>query len=166
MTSSLCRNQTSPCLGDAAEGARARITWTHVGAVRSAGTTLPIAQTGRLRFLQLGPASRPTTLLVGLGWREGRKQAQGLPKASTRGFPLFPCPAQCPPACRGRETCGHTRQCSRTGFPKRRVLGGCAIDFPWDVSLLAQGKFEMMNMDMKLGTTLKIKGKIANDAEG
>lgn len=52
------------------------------------------------------------------------------------------------------------------GFPKRRVLGGCAIDFPWDVSLLAQGKFEMMNMDMKLGTTLKIKGKIANDAEG
>ncbi|XP_046501975.1 galectin-2 isoform X1 [Equus asinus] len=28
------------------------------------------------------------------------------------------------------------------------------------------GKFEMMNMDMKLGTTLKIKGKIANDAEG
>uniref|UniRef100_G1LTW9 Galectin n=1 Tax=Ailuropoda melanoleuca TaxID=9646 RepID=G1LTW9_AILME len=28
------------------------------------------------------------------------------------------------------------------------------------------GKFEMTNMDMKLGTTLKIKGKIASDADG
>ncbi|XP_045042946.2 galectin-2 isoform X1 [Desmodus rotundus] len=28
------------------------------------------------------------------------------------------------------------------------------------------GKFEIMNMDMKLGTTLKIKGKIADDANG
>ncbi|XP_053518015.1 galectin-2 [Artibeus jamaicensis] len=28
------------------------------------------------------------------------------------------------------------------------------------------GKFEIMNMDMKLGTTLKIKGKIADDADG
>ena len=36
----------------------------------------------------------------------------------------------------------------------------------WTVSLLVQGKFEIMNMDMKLGTTLKIKGKIADDANG
>ncbi|XP_068416850.1 galectin-2 [Eschrichtius robustus] len=28
------------------------------------------------------------------------------------------------------------------------------------------GKFEIMNMDMKVGTTLKIKGKIADDADG
>ncbi|NP_001271396.1 galectin-2 [Canis lupus familiaris] len=28
------------------------------------------------------------------------------------------------------------------------------------------GKFEFMNMDMKLGGTLKIKGKIAGDADG
>ncbi|XP_032202237.1 galectin-2 isoform X1 [Mustela erminea] len=28
------------------------------------------------------------------------------------------------------------------------------------------GKFEITNMDMKLGTTLKIKGKIASDADG
>ncbi|TEA32148.1 hypothetical protein DBR06_SOUSAS6610073, partial [Sousa chinensis] len=29
-----------------------------------------------------------------------------------------------------------------------------------------QGKFEIMNMDMKVGTTLKIKGKIADCADG
>ncbi|XP_066214442.1 galectin-2 [Saccopteryx leptura] len=28
------------------------------------------------------------------------------------------------------------------------------------------GQVEILNMDMKLGTTLKIKGKIANDADG
>ncbi|XP_019608546.1 galectin-2 isoform X1 [Rhinolophus sinicus] len=28
------------------------------------------------------------------------------------------------------------------------------------------GKFEIMNMNMKLGTTLKIKGKIADDTDG
>ncbi|XP_037703982.1 galectin-2 [Choloepus didactylus] len=28
------------------------------------------------------------------------------------------------------------------------------------------GKFEITNMDMKLGATLKIKGKVANDADG
>ncbi|KAK2491405.1 hypothetical protein MC885_020901 [Smutsia gigantea] len=28
------------------------------------------------------------------------------------------------------------------------------------------GKFEITNMDMKLGTTLKLKGKIASDASG
>lgn len=31
---------------------------------------------------------------------------------------------------------------------------------------MVQGKFEIMNMNMKLGTTLKIKGKIADDADG
>lgn len=35
-----------------------------------------------------------------------------------------------------------------------------------DVSLLAQGKVEIMNMDMKVGKTLKIKGKIDDDADG
>lgn len=34
------------------------------------------------------------------------------------------------------------------------------------VSLFVQGKFEITNMDMKLGTTLKLKGKIASDASG
>jgi len=42
-----------------------------------------------------------------------------------------------------------------------RVMG-----FLWNASRLAQGKFEMTNMDMKLGSTLKIKGKIASDADG
>ena len=32
----------------------------------------------------------------------------------------------------------------------------------WDVSLLAQGKFEIVNMDMKMGSSLKIKGKITD----
>nr|XP_023394430.1 galectin-2 [Loxodonta africana] len=32
--------------------------------------------------------------------------------------------------------------------------------------MLAQEEFEIKNMDMKLGATLKIKGKIANDAVG
>lgn len=41
-----------------------------------------------------------------------------------------------------------------------------AMNVSWNVSLLAQGKFEVTNMDMKLGATLKIKGKIAGDADG
>lgn len=41
------------------------------------------------------------------------------------------------------------------------------IDFcVWTGSLLVQGIFEIMNMNMKLGTTLKIKGKIADDTDG
>ena len=36
----------------------------------------------------------------------------------------------------------------------------------WDVSLLAQGKFEIVNMDMKMGSSLKIKGKITDGANG
>lgn len=31
---------------------------------------------------------------------------------------------------------------------------------------MVQGKLELVNMNMKLGTTLKIKGKIADDADG
>lgn len=41
-----------------------------------------------------------------------------------------------------------------------------AMGFLWNASRLAQEKLEMTNMDMKLGTTLKIKGKIASDADG
>lgn len=40
------------------------------------------------------------------------------------------------------------------------------LTFLQKVSLLVQGKFEITNLDMKLGTTLKIKGKIADDANG
>lgn len=48
----------------------------------------------------------------------------------------------------------------------RRGLGTRVTGLLQNASLLAQGKFEMTNMDMKLGTTLKIKGKIASDADG
>lgn len=42
----------------------------------------------------------------------------------------------------------------------------CVMDFLWTASLLVQGKFEITKMDMKVGTTLKIKGKIADDTDG
>ncbi|KAF5912612.1 hypothetical protein HPG69_006200 [Diceros bicornis minor] len=51
------------------------------------------------------------------------------------------------------------------GGPHRRAWGVRVIDSLRGVSLLAQGKFEITNMDMRLGTTLRIKGKIASDAD-
>ncbi|KAG8511145.1 Galectin-2 [Galemys pyrenaicus] len=51
------------------------------------------------------------------------------------------------------------------------VAGGSDPEAEWtwkkthDVSVLAQGEFEITNMDMKQGTSLKIKGKIADNAE-
>ncbi|XP_045690820.1 galectin-2, partial [Phyllostomus hastatus] len=47
-----------------------------------------------------------------------------------------------------------------------KPLGTCEVGILWTVSLLVQGQFEIMNMDMRWGTTLTIKGKIANDADG
>lgn len=52
------------------------------------------------------------------------------------------------------------------GAAGRKALGTRVMGFLWNASLSAQGKFEITNMDMKLGTTLKIKGKIASDADG
>lgn len=47
----------------------------------------------------------------------------------------------------------------------RKHLKMCVMDFLGAASLLVQGKFEITKMDMKVGTTLKIKGKIADDAD-
>lgn len=52
------------------------------------------------------------------------------------------------------------------GPPGGRALGVCVTGLWWNASPLAQGDFEITNMDLKVGSTLKIKGKIAGDANG
>lgn len=103
-----------------------------------------------------------------LGWTELRlspgrsfpalrkaQRAEGLGEAWILGSPL-PCAAR---------WCPHV-----PGVTSRRVRGTCVTGFPQalqcDASLLAQVKFEMTNMDMKLGKTLKLKGKIADNVDG
>lgn len=53
-----------------------------------------------------------------------------------------------------------------SGLHRQKGSGHACDGLLWNASRLAQEKLEMTNMDMKLGTTLKIKGKIASDADG